>query len=90
MAAKVITLHYLRNQEELLWKLGNYGRWALEVFKSLNDLNPSYTKELFKKNISATRKPSNLSLNLAKTPTAPKSKKLRATYLELLTLRNNE
>ena len=49
MAVKVITLHNLINQEELLWKLGNYGRWALEVFKSLHDLNPSYTKELFKK-----------------------------------------
>ena len=67
-----------------LWALGFGSFQKFAWFESL------LYKRTFQKNISATRKPSNLSLNLAKTPTAPKSKKLRATYLELFTLRNNE
>ena len=40
---------------------------TLEVFKTLNNLNPSYMEELFQKTSFATNKPPNLGVNLAKT-----------------------
>ena len=65
---------------------------VLEFFKTLKNLNPSYMKNIFRKTSFTIHKPSNLSVNLAKTTkySTKSVKKLRTTNLGFFIPRNKE
>ena len=57
---------------------------ALDVFKTLNNMNPEYTKEIFNKTASSTHRPLNLEVNENHTTKyGNKSLMSESSYLEL-------
>ena len=58
---------------------------ALEIFKTLNNLNPEYMKEIFYKTTNLTHRPFNIKVNqnnTTKLNMAIKPKKLTTSYLK--------